>query len=471
MSKAPASPAAQRTQIASVIAALFAVCSPVTATAATWIVDSCAEGNSGDLASKTGTLRFAAANALSGDTIDMTTLACSTITLKTGAIGLIQNSLTILGPGPTNLIISGKYNGSSTDRIFRHVGTGTLYLSGMSIKYGLANDAAPVGAAGGCVVSKGNVTLNHVYMGGCSAVSAASDASGGAIASYGEVTVKSSVLAGNTAQGLLAARGGAVFALSPFSARYSTIEANRADGNHYSSGGGIHAYGLSLRHSTIANNYSAGTGGGIVSFPSGGPTTAYLASSTISGNSAAGLVGGIAVAATSFRMYNSTIAFNTAGGGHSDPPTPHFYAPGLAFATPDAPMSATIESSLLSNNTYGSIEVDLSADGINPVTFNAGPAHNLIRTHFGSGLPGDTIFGFCPFLGPLRDNGGPTQTHQVFSNSIAIDTGSNSNGEPFDQRGLGYIRMSNGIADIGAYEVDQADIVFNTGFESCPDIF
>jgi hypothetical protein len=72
--------------------------------------------------------------------------------------------------------------------------------------------------------------------------------------------------------------------------------------------------------------------------------------------------------------------------------------------------------------------------------------------------------GVCPLLGPLRDNGGPTRTHALYSRSPAIDAGG---GTPnYDQRGSGYARKAGAGIDIGAYEV-QADVVFTGGFEGC----
>ena len=52
-----------------------------------------------------GSLRFAVSRAFSGDTIDLTGLS-GTILLTSGHI-LISKSLTIVGPGPNNLAVSG----------------------------------------------------------------------------------------------------------------------------------------------------------------------------------------------------------------------------------------------------------------------------------------------------------------------------------------------------------------------------
>jgi hypothetical protein len=103
----------------------------------------------------------------------------------------------------------------------------------------------------------------------------------------------------------------------------------------------------------------------------------------------------------------------------------------------------------------------------NAITFNAAPANNLIRATFAH-VPSDTIKNVCPLLGPLRNNGGRTNTHALLSHSRGIDEGNNFNNLTVDQRGTGFARVSNSVADIGAYEVQQDDIIFNNSFEGCP---
>lgn len=91
------------------------------------------------------------------------------------------------------------------------------------------------------------------------------------------------------------------------------------------------------------------------------------------------------------------------------------------------------------------------------------------------------LTGVCPLLGPIRDNGGSTYTHALLSGSPAIDAGNNTANDPhtgvpalYDQRGQEpsvpplYERVSGISADIGAYEVQKDDIVFDAGFDGCP---
>ena len=135
----------------------------------------------------------------------------------------------------------------------------------------------------------------------------------------------------------------------------------------------------------------------------------------------------------------------------------------------------TLQSNLLSNNAVpqvGDTDLTTIAAGF-AITFNGGnlaaPANNLVRVTATIDLPTDTIAGACPRLGPLRANGGLTRTHALLSCSPAIDAGNNQFLFFYDQRGssltngtLDYPRVSGASnqPDIGAYEVQQADIVF-----------
>ena len=62
-----------------------------------------------------------------------------------------------------------------------------------------------------------------------------------------------------------------------------------------------------------------------------------------------------------------------------------------------------------------------------------------------------------PMLGPLQNNGGPTDTHALLAGSPAINAGPNPVPDfptnEFDQRGDGFARVVGGVVDIGAFEV------------------
>ena len=80
-----------------------------------------------------------------------------------------------------------------------------------------------------------------------------------------------------------------------------------------------------------------------------------------------------------------------------------------------------------------------------------------------NGQNGNQVGVVDPGLGPLADNGGPTQAIALLPGSPAINTGNNSlavnptTDQPLttDQRGTGFVRVFNGTVDIGAFEVQS----------------
>ena len=295
------------------------------------------------------------------------------------------------------------------------------------------------------------------------------------------VTLKYSLVSGNTADGGNAAGGygGGIYSTGNFFAKYSTITGNSTTGNG-GFGGGIFAYkNTALYGSTISSNTASTNGGGIYShnFFSSGALTATIENSTISGNSAGVYAGGMLVNSGTVHIYNSSIVFNTAARGRFGSYPFTYRAPGLATDDEDGPMAVTLQSSLIANNTYGSTEYDLSVPKRASTTVTFSGANNLVRATFAA-VPAGTIKLACPLLGPLRNNGGLTRTHALLSHSPGIDVGNNTLNLNNDQRASAaingvsnYPRVDHGTADIGAYEVQQGDIVFNTSFETCPMLF
>ena len=93
-----------------------------------------------------GSLRDVLANvAANGDTVDLTQLPCSTITLTTGALVIDQNSITLQGPGPQLLSISG----AGTQLDLYHRGTGQLTVNDLTVADGLNEQRQS--AKGGCI--------------------------------------------------------------------------------------------------------------------------------------------------------------------------------------------------------------------------------------------------------------------------------------------------------------------------------
>lgn len=580
-------PIMRRRPLAAGIASLFALAAPAVMASSTWPVTNCNDSGSGSLRDVIG-----AVTTLTGDTVDLTGLtAClgSKISLSTGEIFVMQDSLNIIGPGKDVLTIDGtNLPGGSTNfndsRIFTHKGAGTLTVQDVRLSGGHSyHIAGGYPARGGCIYSTKNVTLQSAAIEGCSATSQQDKARGGGVYAKGNVMLDDSIVSDNAISGGGYTQGGGIWTKGTITATYSTISGNTAssqpkladgagiyafgggsimhttvagntatadtffadgggiyarndltlsfatvtgnsvtaanngtcgggafvfgsltveystiDGNSssglatQSAGGGLCLLGsLTMNRSTVSGNTTTGQAGGIEKFENclGCNRTVSLRDSTVSGNHA-NLVGGLYSLAVHTKLYNSTIAFNTAVSAKIGQPGNYFtLSPGVAIAGFFEPIDVTIHSMLISNNTYGAdIEDDFSVASNQAVTFTAGPANSLIRVTSAAGLPTGIIGGACPLLAPLRDNGGLTKTHALQSTSPAIDSGDNLPIniialDLYDQRGSAaangqrdYFRVSGPagspmpLPDIGAYEVQQDDIVFNNAFEGCPEI-
>jgi hypothetical protein len=399
-----------------------------------------------------GSLREAYFNAVDGDTIDLTQLACSTISLTTG-IALTNSgathNVTLIGPGRDELTI----DGALTNRVLVHNGEGDLHLIGLSIANG--SYSGPYG--GGCIYSYGGVHTEGVDISHCSLFSGgAYRAHGGAIYSHGRTYLSDTRITNSTAHSAgSGGAGGAVYAPSVQIIR-STLSGNTAVSgvNHFSLGGGfLSTNDAEVRYSTIADN-TADIGGGLVLIDSATPQTRLIINSTISGNHAGYGVGGIycGYAPSLLRIINSTITANSAAG---------FEVGAGAYLV----SVSEIVSSIVAGNTGPQGPADIAGETETPIT----GSNNIIIESLVP-LPPDTIQA-DPLLGPLQDNGGLTPTHALLAGSPAIDQGLNLLGLSLDQRAFdedvpGYEREVGPGTDIGAFEFGAPDRIFTDAFEA-----
>lgn len=202
-----------------------------------------------------GSLRAAVAAAPGGAQVDLSGLACDTITLTSGAIAVTAADLHLTGPGRKALTISG----GDRDRIFDHSGTGTLALTGLTLTHGKS------AGDGGCLLSAGNLTLSDVAVTDCTAAEAtAQNTRGGGAAVAGNATLTDAEFVGNVADGNLLVRGGGLAVDGTLLATRSRFVDNRAHshtvdgGNPFGNvteGGGLRAGGdTQLIDSTISGN-------------------------------------------------------------------------------------------------------------------------------------------------------------------------------------------------------------------------
>jgi CSLREA domain-containing protein len=218
----------------------------------------------------------------------------------------------------------------------------------------------------------------------------------------GTTRLTDSTLIGGVAQegGAIAVRGGAAIRLVR-----SWVSTNLATER----GGAISVRGnATLVRSTLSES-QAGAGAGVWVADTG---SLEISNSTISGNEAARGGGGLNVRGVA-ELRAATVARNraTVGGGV------------LATATADVTLSSSVFEGNEATDRAATCSRALSSSG-----------HN-VADGFGCGLDsvGD-LAGVDPMLGPLRQNGGPTPTHALRTNSRAIGNGG-STCSPLDQRG------------------------------------
>jgi hypothetical protein len=210
-------------------------------------------------------------------------------------------------------------------------------------------------------------------------------------------------------------------------------------------GGGVqlNAGTLTIAESALHGNLATGNGGGIDS-----DGRLAVVNCTFSSNSAAADGGGIRNNFNTLSVNNSTFSGNSAGrngGGICNVGT--------------------------SKKTIGHTLLARSASGSN--VFNGGG----IITNGGFNLSDDqscaNFFGPSDVvtldakLGPLTSHGGPTRTHALLPDSLAIDAGTNGliAGVDFDQRGPQFQRIIGERVDIGAFEVQPAAPLRITSYE------
>ena len=404
---------------------------PGPAAPATIVVENCNDDGP-------GSLRAAVAAAAEGDTIDLVALACGTITLATGAIPVLLDSLTFDGPGAGQLAI----DGGDVDRVLIHPGTGQLVIRDLTIRHGRDRATGFDLAGGGCIASAGYVTLDHARVTECYA--GGEGAYGGALYAY-SLTMLASTMSANVAYGIHDSAGTAAFGGGAFVYAIdlvdSTVTGNRAwhrdvpPRTSYDIGGGIISVrGGFVSGSTIDSNTSAQRGGGIATFGD-----LAVSNSTISGNVASLANGGglLLRNPASLLMFNSTIAYNAAatGGG------------GALLSSSGAVMQST----LVSGNTSAAGGLQLHSTYAGVVVTGA---NDLVSGGGGAiELPPDTLIAPAGLL-DLAANGGPTRTQALGPDSPAIDAGNNFANFTDDQRGAGFPRVRGAAADIGAYERD-----------------
>jgi hypothetical protein len=253
---------------------------------------------------------------------------------------------------------------------------------------------------------------------------AANQVPGGGIENRGTAAITACTISENLATSL----GGGIDNSGTLTIKNSTISGNQCDNpvvdyGDGGAGGGIANTGkLMMTNTTIAQNIAGFSGGGLDNSGLGG---ANMLNCTITENLAdtgGGIHMAILSAGKTFKMRNTIVS----GNGNSDEaPDDINTNAGPTLARDD---SITISAAYCLIGTFSGVTIDGNGNQLNVND---------------------------PMLGGLQDNGGPTRTEAPLPGSPALDMGDpNRSGLPStDQRGKGFVRVSNGRVDIGAVEV------------------
>jgi hypothetical protein len=394
--------------------------------------------------------------------------ACSSIRVPAGTYNeniFVVRSLSITGADVTIVKSSGA---GSVFFIMQDV---TVSLSGLTITGGTGSEMGDGNAYGGGILNGGALTVVDTVI-----TNNRAGLGGGVLNAEGSLDVVGSTIAGNHAEGF---GGGVAVFNGEVRVQNSTIRENSAE-----VGGGIVAYRseVAVSNSVIRANRAATLGGGLYmeteyqqtgeasierstihgnsAESAGGIYTRFgtleVDQSTISANRAADAGGGIYAELGNVAIIRSTLSGNEAQQGGAI----HLYFTRIVYigyntisenrAGEGGGLFANIAMyqlsyNILSQNTGGTCGGD--ASGI------VG-GHNLVEDDSCTGIKG--IHG-DPLLGPLADNGGPTQTHALLPGSPALDAipvgadGCND-ADRSDQRGV--TRPQGAGCDIGAYEAE-----------------
>jgi len=403
-----------------------------------------------------GTLRSVVTAAVSGDTVDMSALVCSDITLSAGLGAItVPHGITIHGPGFDKLAIHGNQS-----QVFVSPTAEALTISNLTVADGTSYSATGYPLGGGCIYAAGDVNVNLSVVTRCSVSAPATRAYGGGVFTQGTANLLATSITQCTVTGAIGAGGGGVHANSLMTA-YSTLSGNSAlttipADKDFGRGGGAYvgAGPIVLNSSTVDSNY-ASDGAGVGHFMSVGTAAATtIFNSTISGNVSNYVSGGMdqycfsACATPDIKIYNSTVAFNfdlVRVGGIS------------------ANTNIFAHSSLFADNRAGSANGDLFFFDAANQTLSG--ANNLVIAVNETPAAGVVTVTSDPRLTPLAQHNASTnplfaRTHGLSLSSPAIGVGDNLLNLAVDERGDqngGFPRMTGGLTDMGAFERQPND--------------
>jgi predicted outer membrane repeat protein len=334
-----------------------------------------------------------------------------------------------------------------------NTGSGTLTIMGSTFSGNVADNY------GGGIFSEGTLTVSNsvfssngghrggvIYADNTLAMSKCNLSANGAVSGGGALFVGTAIISNCTLSGNRTQEFAGSMDIGGGTISCSTISNNTTGDPEFA--GGIDDLGGTVIISNCTISGNTGGSGGIRN-----TGTLTVIDSTISGNTGGlnlpQVAGGITNTArfsgdATLTLLNCTVSGNTVRG--TDRTASQLYS-GRFRAANSGHATLYVGNTLVSGhgtrpNFFSDVDGSIFSQG-----------HNLSNDD-GSGFlsaAGDLI-NTDPMLGPLQDNGGPTQTMALLPGSPAVDAGDNTGAPDFDQRGPGFPRIVGGTIDFGAFE-------------------
>lgn len=415
----------------------------------------------------TGSLRLAVSAASSGDTISFDLALDGVPVVLAGSEVIIDKSLTIVGNGSVNTMISA----NNLSRIFNVSSGASVVIQDLMLMNGSSS-----GLGGAILCNSAELVLSNTVITNSTASGAAATEGGGGIANVGgNITIIDSEISNNTASGMSGSGGGILNdAGATLMVDGTEITANTA----MRAGGGIEDNSgestvVTLVDVTLSDNTTGsapGNGGGVHIT---GPGDMDITGGMVTGNTAAAEGGGLWNGAGLMTVTNVMIDGNTAMGNSGDQGGGGVFNAGGTIEV----MTSTISNNMSTNMSNGG---GLHNDGSGMVTLTLSTISGNSTSNNGGGIAnnGTLIIEASTIANnaAMMMGGGCVQLEAGnsadFSSSIVAANSADGTGQ--DVAGMGMM-TSSGYNLIGEDDTDvftglMTDIVGGAGMPFVPNL-